>query len=193
VAGVCTGYCPIEDLGSDPLTRLFWYRAYDCTNPDHPVVTVSTNRPHQLGGNCANCNDCIAAYVGRVDSVQAPPTVASGRFLRYGVFRKGVPNPRNSFAKCDEFSPGFTSAVLSEYTAEYRLKRHYLVRLFTVGSSKKPVHVLGLGWELDRKSPTSPFFVPHLSHDWIRSVQAVSGGHIVDVDQIGIFLVATMK
>jgi hypothetical protein len=195
VAGPCNGYCPVEDLGFDPKLQQYWYRAYDCNSimVPKPIVTVATNRAHQVGGDCTDCTDCIQGFFARFSSGQALPTVANGKYLRDGVFRKGVPNPRNAFARCDEFSPGPTAAVLAEYTAAYRLRRWHLVRLFTVGSSSKPVHVLALGWELDPTSPPSPFFVPHLSSLWIRNVKPVAGGHIVDVDQIGVFLVATVR
>jgi hypothetical protein len=157
--------------------------------PPWPIVTVSSPVQKQLGGDCRDCTDCIMAKPGGpVRSLLVGP-----KYLTRGAFRKGVPCPCNPFHKVDEYFPADHVAVLAEYTAEYKAARNYLVRLFTLGVEAKPVLTVHLGWELDRKSPPSPFFVPHLSKAWISKVTPVPGGHILLIPMIGEFHVATLK
>jgi hypothetical protein len=171
---------------------LYNYTALDCRLEGTPSVQVSSRVPKQVGGDCDNCNDCIQAFI-LTSQGQARSLLVGPSYLKRGAFRKGVPCPHNPFHKLDEYYPADNVAVLAEYTAEYKAGRNYLVRLFTLGVEAKPVLTCHLGWELDRKSPPSPFFVPHLSKAWISTVTAVPGGHIVEVDQIGEFHVATLK
>jgi len=192
----CLGYCPISYQGYDSADRKYLFTAYDCTTGQvpPPLTIVRSSTYHNQGGDCANCVDCISHRSIKASPAGLPAHVLGGAHLSRRVFRKGVPHPKNPFARPDDFVPGPDSAVFAEYTAEYRYRRKYLVRLFTVGTQEKAgVRVVALGWELHPKSPPSPFAVPHLTSNWIRNVTKIPGGHLVDVDQIGLFSVLTVS
>jgi hypothetical protein len=187
MAGPCNGFCPDVYAGYDNVTHQYYFWGWLCGKPPVPNSFGHDTRMHQLGGDCTNCVDCIQA----LRQGNGNP-IAARKALPRKVYRKGVPHPRNSFHHADEFCPGPHCAVLADHTVEYSFKRkRYHARLFTVACYTHPGRAIGLGWELDPKSPSSPFVVPHFSSAWVNAVKPEPGGHRIDLPGLGTFHVQT--
>ena len=187
----CTGACPQVYLGYDSSLGLYNYSALDCSSGGIPaMIVISTPQPHQTGGDCTNCNDCVGASEFSPNVAGLDAANRSVRTTRK-VFRKGVPNPSTPGARLDEFIPGPNMVILGEYTAQYSRGRDYLVRLVSLASATHPETYVGLGWELDSQSPPSPFFIPHLNDAWITSGADEAGGHVIQVANLGAFHIRT--
>jgi hypothetical protein len=185
----CNGFCVTEYVIYDPLRRLHKHYGWNCVA--NPPVQDYLWYPNPItpdpNGTCSSCNACVQAH----REAQLGAEYGNG-YLDWGAYRKGVPNSRNPWHQLDEPVPGPYGAVIAEYTAEYRVDRYFLVRLFVVANESGSRRIHRLGWELDPLSPPSPFFVPHFSSAWISSVTYEPGGHLVRIRRLGKFHVATV-
>jgi hypothetical protein len=193
----CGGFCPDEYLGYDGADDKYYYIGWIC-NPQ-PIQTCMgyDTRMHALGGDCNNCVDCISSrrkivpLKGGKGDIQFMPRP----HLRRGVYRKGVPHPKNPYYRCDDFCPGDKSHILMECTAAYpspSTGKLLDVRLYLLGHLKFPGQALRLGWEIDPGSPPSHYCVQHLPTTWITSVKEEPGGHVIVIDHLGLFHVQTV-
>jgi hypothetical protein len=109
------------------------------------------------------------------------------------VYQPGVPHPQNA-GRPDEFQPGPGVMILAEYTAEYEGpdQKSYQVRLVSLAVANIPGRVHGFGWELDPSSSPPARPTAHFSQQWVKSVHAVSGGHMIEIRAIGWFFIETL-
>jgi hypothetical protein len=185
------GLCPEVFVGSGG--GVFWYKGHIDCNPNTPAYGDDT-RAHTTAA-CPACPDPIVtgAFSRAAPKSGAPLHLSASEAARRPVYHKGVPNPNNPCNRPDEFYPGPETMVLAEYTAEYDGpdKQRHQVRLITLAVAKVPGEILGIGWELDPKSPLSSTPIAHFPREWIKSVHAVNGGHMINLEPIGWFLIRT--
>ncbi len=186
--------CPISYVGFDQAAGLHKYYTVICgTSPLEFRFCWSVNRM-TIGG----CNQgvCSVPTIGCADP-EPLPELAKGTDagLKRKLYRRLVPNPANPDGRPDTpFAPEGQGMILAEYTCDYKVKsRAYWARLMTIGVADLPGAVCHIGWELDPDSPLSPLATAHFSGKWVTSVRLAPNFHIVDIKNVGRFLVHLAK